>query len=168
MRSLRSRKGEANILLIIVLTGFAAMLIFLYAASLFMSHVNQLLYTIKVDMFNINRSAIIALNKEAMNENLNSIDRDDYYNYFKKVLQYNYGMDNNLEAGIRFIEKIDILEYEYYQTGQVDSVTGKTVTEPTIHTQIGVKVKPIVFRSILKDIFYFKVHQDIKVRKIKH
>lgn len=163
---LKRNKGAANILLIVVVMGFAVMFIFLFAIAIFVNHINSLLYTVKVDMFVINRAAIIALNREVESQNVSSIDRDDYYDYFKKVLQYNYNLDENLKSGSRFIEQIDILQYEYYTTNTVDNITGKLIDEPTIHTEIGVKVTPIVFKSIFSDIFYFRIHQDVKARKV--
>ena len=147
--------------------GFSAMFLFLFAAAVFMSHVNSVLYTVKVDMFLINRSAILALNRDMEKREISSISRDDYYNYFKKVLQYNYNLDDNLKSGNRLIEQIDILQYEYFTTTTVDNVTGETITEPTIHAEIGVKVTPIVFKNALSNIFYFRIHQDVKVDRIQ-
>ena len=142
------------------------MVILLFAIAVFVSHLNSLLYTIKVDMFVINRSAILALNRDAEKSNIDSIDRTAYYNYFKKVLQYNYSLDSDLTSGNKFIEKIDILQYEYYTNNVVDNVSGKSITEPTIHTEIGVKITPIVFRDIFADLFYIKIHQDVKVNQL--
>ena len=166
IQKLRNNKGQSNILLILVLMGFAVMFVFLFAAAVFISHVNSLLYTVKVDMFVINRAAIIALNREIGKKGGSNISRDDYYKYFKKVLQYNYNLDDNLKGGNRFIEQIDILQYEYYTNTVVDNVTGKTINEPTIHAEIGVKVTPIVFKSTFENIFYFRVHQDVKINRI--
>lgn len=167
VKRLKSCRGETNLLLIIVLMGFSAMFLFLFAVAVFMSHVNSILYTVKVDMFLINRSAILALNRDIEKREISSISRDDYYNYFKKVLEYNYNLDDNLKSGNRLIEQIDILQYEYFTTTTVDNVTGKTISEPTIHAEIGVKVRPIVFKNALADIFYFRIHQDVKVDRIQ-
>ncbi len=166
LKSLEDSKGEANLLLIIVLLGFVVMFIFLFSTAVLVSHINAIMYTVKVDMFTINRSAVIALNKKYERGEISSINRDAYYDYFKKVLQYNYKLDNNLEAGNRLIEKIDILQYEYYTGSTVDDVTGKAIDEPTIHAQIGVRVKPIVFRTTFSELFYFRIHQDVKVNRI--
>ncbi len=166
LKRLKESKGETNLLLIIVLQGFVVMFIFLFSIAVLVSHINAIMYTVKVDMFAINRAAVIALNKEVEKGNVSSVDRDDYYIYFKKVLQYNYKLDENLEAGSRLIEKIDILQYEYYTDSTEDDVTGKPIDEPTIHAQIGVRVKPIVFRSIFSELFYFRIHQDVKVSRI--
>jgi hypothetical protein len=166
LNKLPCNKGGTNLLLIIVLMGFSVMILLLFAAAVFVSHLNSLLYTIKVDMFTINRSAILALNRETEKGNIDSIDRNSYYNYFKKVLQYNYNLDSDLRSGNKFIEKIDILQYEYYSNSVVDNVSGKLLTEPTIHTEIGVKVTPIVFGDIFADLFYIHIHQDVKVKRV--
>jgi len=152
---IREPKGETNLLLIIVTTGFATVLIFLFAAAVLVNHINSIMYTIKVDMFMINRAAIIALNKDAEGKDLNDICRKEYMKFFKQALQQNYGLDERLENGNRLIERIDILSYDYDITN-----------EPVIKTEIGVKVSPIVFREAFKDIFYFKIKQNVKVNKI--
>jgi len=148
-------RGETNLLLIIVTTGFATVLVFLFAASVLVNHINSIMYTIKVDMFMINRAAIIALNKDAEGKDLKDISREDYLKFFKQALEQNYGLDQSLQSGNKLIEKIEILSYEY-----------DTTNEPMIKTEIGVKVSPIVFRQAFQDIFYFKIKQNVKVEKV--
>lgn len=64
-------------------------------------------------------------------------------------------MDEELKNGNKLIEKIDIIRYDY-----------DTINEPVISTEIGVKVSPIVFREVFKDIFYFRIKQNVKVQKV--
>ncbi|MGE5329011.1 MAG: hypothetical protein ACM3KR_05870 [Deltaproteobacteria bacterium] len=148
-------RGEANLIIIVIVTGFAAVMIVLFAAAVFVNHVNSILYTIKVDMFMINRSAIIALNKDAEAKGMNSINQEEYLKFFRKALQENYGLNEQMESGNKLIERIDIINYDYC-----------TSNEPVIKTEIGVKVIPIVFKKAFKDIFYFKIKQSVKVRKV--
>ncbi|MGE5472708.1 MAG: hypothetical protein ACM3UU_00615 [Ignavibacteriales bacterium] len=156
IKNLRTQsKGEANLLLIIVATGFASALVFLLAAAILVNHINSIMYTIKVDMFVINRAAVIALNKDAEGKGLNDISREEYLKFFKEVLRQNYGLDEELKNGNKLIEKIDIIRYDY-----------DTTNEPVIKTEIGVKVSPIVFRKVFKDIFYFRIKQNVKVQKV--
>lgn len=159
MLSIRNKitesRGGTNLLLIVAVTGFAAVLIFFFAAAVFVNHVNSIMYTVKVDMFMINRAAIIALNRDAGGKDINEISREDYLNFFKQVLRQNYGLDENLEGGNKLIDRIDILKYDY-----------DTIKEPIIKTEIGVKVSPVVFRAAFKDMFYFKIQQNVKVRKV--
>lgn len=148
-------KGETNLLLIIITAGFVTVLIFLFAAAILVSHINSIMYTVKVDMFVINRAAILALNKDAEGKDLNDISREEYLKFFKEALKQNYGLDEELTGGNKLIEKIDIISYDY-----------DTTKETVIKTEIGVKVSPIVFREAFKDIFYFKIKQNVKVGKV--
>jgi len=148
-------KGETNLLLVVITAGFMAVLIFLFAAAVLVNHINSIMYTVKVDMFLINRAAIIALNKDAEGKDLNDINHEECLKFFKQALQQNYGLDENLENGNKLIERIDILSYSYDTTNQ-----------PAIKTEIGVKVSPMVFRHAFKDIFYFKIKQSVKVEKV--
>lgn len=145
--------------------GFSFMLITLLSMALIMNQVNALLYTVKVDMFAINRAGIIALNKDVEKRDGQSISKKDYYEYFRRVLKYNYDLDDNLESGTRLIRKIDILEYEYYKSGETDTVSLKAIQEPTLHAKIRVEVVPIVLKAIFKDMFKIEVHQDVKLEK---
>lgn len=155
MCNLKKNRGDASILLIILTTAFAAVIMFFSATAMLLNHINSIMYTIKVDMFLINRSAIMALDRNSGQRGVDSINTEAYYKYFRKALQDNYGLDENLQGGNKLIEKIDINKYKY-----------ETISEPVIKTEIGVKVRPIVFRQALQDIFYFKISQDVLVRKI--
>lgn len=150
-----NNKGEANMLLVVVTAGFICVVIFFFANAILLNHINSIMYTVKVDMFLLNRSAVMALNKNLLGKDIDSISMEDYLGEFKKGLRQNYGLNEELEGGNKLIQKIDILKYEY-----------DTSDRPTIRTEIGVKVEPLVFKAALKDVFYYKIKQDVRVDRV--
>lgn len=154
-----NKKGDINIFLMFIITMFMVLIVFITTEAIFLNHINSYLHTVKLDMFMINKSACLALNRNYENQELSSINKDEYLKYFRNVLTQNYDLDNNLRNGTKLINKIDILEYEY--------LNDEKTNEPKISATIGVKIEPLVFKELLEDKFYFRIHEDVFLKRLK-
>ena len=157
------KNQNGNILTIGLIFVAIAIIIFMFVIAVFMSHINSILYNIKLDMYSMNKTAIIAVNKNKANIDNFSYNKNVYKEEFIKLLKSNYNLDDNLKNDDKLITKIDIVEYEIYEDKKKDSYTGKKADGRVIHTVLKVKVKPIILKSVLEDIFVFDVHEDVSL-----
>ena len=149
-------------------TFFVAMIlvIFLFIILIFTSEVNSMLYNIKLDMYSINKSAVIAVNKGITSREKFSYDRKTYEEYFKKMLITNYKLNENLENKEGLIQQVKIIEYDIYEIGKRDKYSNKKVNDITIHSVVEVKIKPIILDSFLEDVFIFELHEDVALNTV--
>ena len=159
-------KKEGNVLIIFTFLMTLVLVIFMFIILIFISEVNSLLYNIKLDMYYINKSAIISVNKGITSRERFSYDKESYKNYFKKMLMANYRLDEELKNTDGFIKQAKILEYDIFLPGNKDKVTNKKVNDITIHSLIEVKIKPIILENILEDVFTFEIHEDVILNTI--
>lgn len=132
-----------------------------------MSHINNILYNLKLDMYSMNRSAIIAVNKYSTSVDKFSYNVGAYKDEFIKFLKSNYELDENLSNDKKLITSIEIKEYTIYEKGNRDLYTNKTCDVRTIHTVLKVKIRPIILKNFLEDIFVFNVHEDVALNSMK-
>lgn len=162
---LTNQKGNTFIISIFIIA--IILVIFILIIAIYFGIINSILYDIKLDMYSINKSAIIAVNKGVTSRSgkLN-YDVDDLKKYFKEQLKSNYNLDDNLRNNDGLIQNVEIIEYEILRSGKKDSVTNKKSQGTTIHSVIKVKVKPLILKDALKDKFTFDVHEDVALNKI--
>lgn len=160
-----SKKG--NILIFSVFFMAIIITILLFIILIFVSQVNSLLYNIKLDMYSINKSAIISVNKGITSRNHFSYDKEEYKEYLKDMLRKNYNLDEKLENKNGIVQRATILEYEIYSPGKKDKYSNTKVKDRTIHSVIEVKIKPIILESILEKYFIFEIHEDVILNTIK-
>ncbi len=160
-----SRKG--NVLIFSIFLIAIIIIIFLFIIMVFVSEVNSLLYNIKLDMYSINKSAIISVNKGITSREQFSYDKEEYKKYLKDMLMKNYKLNENLESKDGIIQKARILEYEIYSAGKKDGYTNLKQRDTIIHSVIEVKIKPIILESILEKYFIFEIHEDVVLNTIK-
>lgn len=141
--------------------------IFMFIMAMFMSNVNGIIYGVKIDMYTINKSAIIAVNKNQANIDNFTYNKNEYKKFFKESLIKNYNLNEELENRNGLIKKIIINEYEIYKKGQKDNFTQKICDNITIHTTITVKIKPIILEKVFQNIFTFKIHEDVNLNMAK-
>ena len=161
--TLHSLNQKGNVLIISVIFISIAIIIFTFTIAVFTSHINSILYNLKLDMYSMNRSAIIAVNKNTANIDYFSYDENSYKDEFVKLLKTNYELDESLSNLEKLITSIEIIEYDIYEKRQKDSYTGERCENRVIHTILRVKVKPIILRNVLEDIFVFTVHEDVNL-----
>lgn len=157
---------NGDILMIVLIFIMIAFVIFTFIISVFMSHINSILYNLKLDMYTLNRSAIIAVNKNKANIDEFSYNAKAYKEEFVRGLKADYELDDNLRNENKLITSIDIEEYEIYEKREKDNYTGDRCDDRVIHTVLKVKVKPIILKSVLEDIFIFTVHEDVNLNTI--
>lgn len=144
-----------------------AIVIFVLIITIFVSHINSVLYNFKIEMYSLNRSAIIAVNKNKANIDNFSYDKNTYEKEFIELLKNNYELDDELKNENKLISKIEIVEYKVLEAKSKDTYTGKNLQTRTIHTVLKVKIKPIILRSILEEIFIFTIHEDVALNMLE-
>lgn len=158
---------KGNILIIFTILLAIIIAIFTFVMVIFMSHVNSTLYSLKLDMYSIAKSGIIAVNKNKSNMGRLSYHDKAYRKYFEEALQENYHLDHNLANEEKLISKIAIEEYKIYTKGQKDSYTGERCDDETLHIALKVHIRPIILRNFLKKIFQFEIHEDVNLNLVK-
>lgn len=154
---------KGNVLIIAVIFIAICIVIILFIATIFMSHVNSILYNLKLEMYSINKSAIIAVNKYLTSIDRFSYNKKSYREYFENAIKDSYDLDDNFKNPDKLITAIKIIEYDIYEKGKKDSVTKKICDDRVIHTVLEVKIKPIIMRSFFEDIFTFEIHEDVNL-----
>ncbi|MBQ9279880.1 MAG: hypothetical protein IJ215_02375 [Clostridia bacterium] len=160
------KREEGNILTIGLIFVAIAIIVFLFIIAVFMSHINSILYNMKLDMYSMNKSAIIAVNKNKANVDNFSYDKETYKKEFIKLLKMNYDLDDNLRNADKLIYGIDVKEYEVYENKKKDSYSNKNTDGRVIHTVLKVRIKPIILRNFLENIFIFDVHEDVSLNML--
>lgn len=154
---------KGNILIISVIFIAICIVIILFIATVFMSHVNSILYNIKLEMYSINKSAIIAVNKYQTSIDNFSYNSNSYREYFENAIKTSYDLDDNFMNENKLISSIKIIEYQIYEKGDRDSVTKTRCADRVIHTYLEIKIKPIIMREFFEKMFTFKIHEDINL-----
>jgi len=143
-----NKKGNVFVVSTFFIAG--VLVILLFTVLIFVSEINSLLYNIKLDMYSINKSAVISVNKGITSREKFSYDKDTYKEYFIKMLKANYKLDDELKNNNGVIQSVKVLEYDIRSTQK----------DTTIYSVIEVKVKPIIFSNMLKDLFTFEIHES--------
>ena len=162
---MKNEKG--NIMLISVLLICAILIIFVFIMSIFISQVNSTLYRIKTEMYVMNRSGIIAVNKNLASEGNFSYSEKEYKKYFIDALIENFNLNEELRNNEGLIERVEIKEYKILKKKQKDSFTKKKVEDVTLHTVVEVELKPIILSKLLDKVFVFDVHEDVILNGVK-
>lgn len=160
-----NKKG--NILIFSTFFIAVILVILLFTIIIFISQINSLLYNIKLDMYSINKSAIISVNKGITSRGEFSYDEKEFEEHFQKMIQANYGLNEELKNEDGLVQKVNIKEYKIYTKGKRDNYTKKRLKDTTIHSVIEVKIKPIVFEDMLENLFIFEIHEDVILNELE-
>lgn len=160
------KRQNGEILTISMIFISIAITIFIFVLAIFMSHINTVLYNFKIDMYTLNKSAVISINKGRTSIDDFSYNPSVYRKEFVEGLKRNYDLDENLENKNKLISKIEIIEYRVYEKDKVDSYTGKRCDGRTLHTLVRLKVKPIILVNFLEEIFTFTIHEDVALNSM--
>ncbi len=155
--------NDGNALIIATIFMAILLIILLFAMAIFMSHVNNILYNFKLDMYSIARSGIIAVNKNQANTGNFTYDTKTYKKEFEKSLKENYELNDDFENDEKLISNIKIVEYKIYKNGEKDSFTKSKVNNRVLHIILKVQIKPIIFREFLEKFFVFTIHEDVNM-----
>lgn len=157
---------KGNVFIFSTFTVVGVLVIMLFIVLIYISQINSLVYNIKLDMYSINKSAIVSVNKGITSREKFSYDKDTYAKYFKEMIRKNYKLNDELQTEDGLIQQVKIIEYDIYQSGKKDKYTNSKVNNTTIHSVIEVKIKPILFENILEEVFTFKIHEDVVLNKV--
>lgn len=155
--------NNGNVLIIATIFMAILLVILLFAMAIFISHVNNILYNFKLDMYSIARSGIIAVNKNQANTGNFTYDAKTYRKEFEKSLKENYELNDDFENDEKLISNIKIVEYKIYKSGEKDSFTKSKVNNRVLHIILKVQIKPIIFRKLLEKVFVFTIHEDVNI-----
>lgn len=159
-----SKRGDISIIIISFTTIAITMLLLLFAVSIINVNTYCLVYNYKMDLYNLNRNAIITVNKVEGKYGIYEYNKEKYLNTFKELLQKTYGLNENLKNGNKGIKEIKILEYDILYTSQRDNITKKNVKNDTIHVVTSIEYTPIIFNSIFPNNCIFTIHNDISIK----
>ena len=154
---------KGNILIIAVIFIAICIVIILFIATVFMSHVNSILYNLKLEMYSINKSAIIAVNKTQTSIDDFSYNEKSYRDYFEKAIKMSYDLNDDFKNPDKLISDLKIIEYTIYEDGAKDSITKERCKNRIIHTVLEVKIKPIIMNDFFENIFTFEIHEDVNL-----
>ena len=154
---------KGNVLIIAMIFVAICIVVILLIATIFLSHVNSILYHLKLEMYSINKVAIIAVNKTRTSIDDFSYHPKLYKKYFEEALRESFHLNNAFENEQNLIESIKIREYTIIEKGKVDSFTKEKCDDKVIHTVIEAKIKPIIMRNFFEKIFTFTIHEDVNL-----
>ena len=160
--------NKGNSAMIGILFVAVIIIIIFFICAIFVGETNSILYNIKLDMYSINKSAIVAVNKGITSRTRSiNYDKNEYLDYFRKMIKKNYNLDDNLINPHGLIQEVNIVDYEICKKGKKDSYTNEKLKDATIHSVIKVKIKPIIFEDLLKDKFVFYIHEDVALNLVE-
>ena len=161
---MKNNSGEVITASVIFLA--IAIVICLLVITVFVAHINSILYNFKLEMYSLNRSAIIAVNKNKANVDNFSYNAQVYEKEFVNFLKNNYELDDNLKNKNKLISGIEIVEYKIYNARSKDSFSKKNLQDRTIHVVLRVKIKPIILKKLFENIFVFTIHEDVALNSM--
>lgn len=152
---------RGNILIVAMIFVAICIVITLFISAIFMSHVNSILYNLKLEMYSINKSAIIAVNKNETSIGKFSYNQKAYRTYFEDAIKNSFDLNNDFENKDKLIESIKIIDYGIIEKGKKDSFTNKKCDDRVIHTVVEAKIRPIIMKDLFSKIFTFQIHEDV-------
>lgn len=159
-----NHKGNSFIISIFIIA--IVITIFILVVAIYFGIMNSTIYNIKLDMYSVNKSAILAVNKGITSRKGFSYDIKDYRKYFENQLKTTYNLNDNLENKDGLVQKIEIIEYSILEKGKKDKVTNKKCDGNVIHTHIRVKLKPLILAELIEDSLNFDIHEDVTLNKL--
>ena len=109
-----NKKGNAFIISILFIA--IGLIIFMFICVVFVGEVTSLAHNIKLDMYSINKSAIISVNKGITSRDSFSYSKDAYKEYFIDMLKKNYSLNDDLKSSTGLVRSVDILQYDVYKS----------------------------------------------------
>lgn len=161
------KNKNGNVVIVAMIFVGIALVIMMLIIAIFMSSINSVLHGVKTDMYTINKSAILAVNKNRANVDDFSYNEREYKKYFSEMLKKNYNLNDDFKNENGLITKIQIEEYKIYEKGKKDGYNDNKCDDRTIHTVLKVKMKPIILSSLLEEIFTFTIHEDVNMNMVQ-
>lgn len=158
--------NRGNAFLISIFFVAVIIAIFIFIGIVYASEASAIAYNIKLDMYSINKSAIISVNKGITSREKFSYDKKSYEKYFKEALIKNYNLNDNLKSSVGLVREIEILQYDILSNKEKDGYTGKSNDDTTIHSVIRVKIRPLFNIDALERACTFNIHEDVALNEV--
>lgn len=161
----RMKKGMAGSLIAgIILSVIVFLMIFFVV--IFKNNLNSVLHNLRTEVYMISQNSIFALERDLVAKDIYSVYESDIEKFIKEEIRLEWKLDENLKNGQGIVKEANILDISLLDKGDVDNVTNKTVESMTIHVLIEVHVKQMILKSIFTDDMIFKMHEDVRVKKL--
>ena len=161
---LKSKTGNAFIISIF----FVAIIICIFAfiMAIFVGETNSLLHNIKLDMYSINKSAIISVNKGITSREDFDYDKKELKKYFEDLLKKKYKLNDDFKNAEGLVREVEVIQYDILKKGKKDDYSKEKLKNNVIHAVIKVRVRPIFLEDTLKDVFTFYIHEDVSLNEL--
>ena len=161
-------KGEKGTIILPV--GIMIFLILIFMMLFFIivskSTINMVIHEIRSDLYLINQNAVFAIQKDLMGEDISKLYESELEELIAEGIKKSWDLNNKLKNGQGLIEEARIKNILVLEKGDIDPIDREIKDELTVHTAIGVKIKPVIFRSLLQDKSEFEFHTDLQIDKI--
>lgn len=139
---------------------------FLFFIIVSKSTFNMVLHEIRSDLYLINQNAIFAIQKDLMGEDISCLYEGELETLIADGMKQSWELDTRLQNGQGLIRGAEIKNVLVLEAGELDPVDKTLSDSLMVHTVIKVKVKPVIFESLLKDKREFEFHTDLQIKKI--
>ena len=160
------KRGSIVFIMALTILIFMVLITF-FSIIVFKHNVNLVLHNLKNDLYLISRNSVFSIERNLMAEDVELIDYMELRSYIVDEIRHVWGLNANLRNGKGIIKNAKIEEMTILEEGDIDSLNNKKAECLTVHLVVGIKVKPIIFNKIFDDIFYFKIHEDLKLNKLQ-
>ncbi len=141
----------------------------LFIVAIIYSQVIIGIVNIKSDLFYIVQNSIMKINKEALSYGQYIINEVELKDEIENLIIKNYMTDKNGMLANRSVGvlKVSVDEVNYYTSeSQILNHTAGTKKEPFVHIVLTVKTRLAINLGI-KDTYDTKIHEDIKLTRLK-
>lgn len=160
------KKNNGNAFIIAIVFVAIALSIIMFMCVVFFGEVNSLAHNIKLDMYSINKSAVISVNKGITSRNSFSYSKEAYKKSFVDLIKKNYSLNDNLKGSNGLVRSVDILQYEIYSKGKTDDYTNSKTIDTIIHSVIRVIIRPVLNIKMLESMCTFEIHEDVALNEL--
>ena len=151
-------KNNGNIIAGLILF-WLVILLFLtfFGVSLFEIVITGELHEITNDLYIINRNVLMALSHNLMGEDINSFYEEDVKKLVEEEIKRQWNIDVSCDTEFGKISRVEIIE-------------AKIINEKDkmyIESELNIKLRPVLFNSVLKDKLCFSTIKRVKVEKMR-
>ena len=158
--------NKGNTFLISILLFATIIIVFLFICAVYFGITNSMIYNIKLNMYSLNRAALISVNKGVTSRHGFDYNAKKLRESFENLIKVNYNLDDNLESKNGLVQKVEIVEYAILEPGRYDSVTRKKCQDNVIHSIIKVQIKPLILQDQFKETYTYEIHEDVALNKL--
>ena len=102
-----------------------------------------------------------------MGEDISCLYEDELEELIEEGIVTAWELDDRLRNGKKLINEVEIKDVLVLEEGEFDPINKALVDDLMVHTLIKVKIKPIIFKSLLEGKSEFEFHTDLQIDKIE-